>query len=137
MCIRDRNTYTGATQVSAGALLVGGAAANAGARLNGAVTVANGASIGGFGQVNGNVAVQSGGRLAPGAPGGVFTVNGNLTLAQGSQMDFFFGAPGNSGAPGAGHSVQVNGDLTLSGAQLNVNDGGGFGIGLYLSLIHI
>lgn len=125
------NTYTGATQVSAGALLVGGTAANAGARLNSAVTVANGASIGGFGQVNGNVAVQSGGRLAPGAPGGVFTVNGNLTLAQGSQMDFFFGAPGNSGAPGAGHSVQVNGDLTLSGAQLNVNDGGGFGIGLY------
>lgn len=125
------NTYTGATQVSAGALLVGGTAANTGARLNSAVTVANGASIGGFGQVNGSVAVQAGGRLAPGAPGGVFTVNGNLTLAQGSQMDFFFGAPGSSGAAGAGHSVQVNGDLTLNGAQLNVNDAGGFGIGLY------
>lgn len=125
------NTYTGATQVSAGALLVGGSAVNAGARLNSAVTVANGASIGGFGQVNGNVAVQAGGRLAPGAPGGVFTVNGNLALAQGSQMDFFFGAPGSSGAAGAGHSVQVNGDLTLNGAQLNVNDAGGFGVGLY------
>lgn len=125
------NTYTGATQVSAGALLVGGSAANAGARLNSAVTVASGASIGGFGQVNGNVAVQAGGRLAPGAPGGVFTVNGNLALAQGSQMDFFFGTAGSSGAAGAGHSVQVNGDLTLNGAQLNVNDAGGYGIGLY------
>ncbi|MGO3890185.1 MAG: autotransporter domain-containing protein [Paenalcaligenes sp.] len=125
------NTYTGATQVNAGALWVGGSAANAGARLNSSVTVSNDASIGGFGQVNGDVDVQAGGRLAPGDPGGAFTVNGNLVLAQGSQLDVAFGAPGNQGTVGAGHSMQVNGNLTLNGAQLNVNNAGGFGAGIY------
>lgn len=125
------NIYSGPTQVNGGTLWVGGASANAGAILQSAVTVASGASIGGFGQVLGNVTVQSGGRLTPGAPGGTFTINGNLTLASGSQMDYSFGAPGTSGAAGAGHSVQVNGDLTLNGAQLNANDAGGFGVGVY------
>ena len=125
------NTYSGATQVNAGALWVGGTSANAGARLLSSVTVANGASLGGFGQVTGDVTVQSGGSLAPGAPGGTFTVNGNLTLAEGSQMDFSLGAPGSSGAAGAGHSVQVNGDLALNGTQLNIYDAGGYGAGLY------
>lgn len=120
------NTYTGATQVNAGTLWVGGSSLNSGARLNSTVTVASGASIGGFGQVNGDVNVQSGASLAPGASGGTFTVNGNLKLAQGSQMNYTFGAPGS-----AGHSVQVNGNLALNGTQLNVNDAGGFGYGVY------
>lgn len=125
------NTYTGATQVNAGTLWVGGSSANSGARLNGAVTVASGASIGGFGQVNGDVNVLSGASLTPGATGGTFTVNGNLTLAQGSQMIYALGAPGSSGAPGAGHSVQVNGNVNLNGTTLSFNDAGGFGAGVY------
>ncbi|MFU2001924.1 autotransporter-associated beta strand repeat-containing protein, partial [Bordetella avium] len=100
-------------------------------RLNSSVTVASGASIGGFGTVNGNVVVQAGGSLAPGAPGGTFVVNGDLTLAQGSAMDFSFGQPGSSGAAGAGHSVQVNGSLALNGVRLSVNDAGGYGVGVY------
>ncbi|MGU9945137.1 autotransporter domain-containing protein, partial [Bordetella avium] len=109
----------------------GGGAADLRARLNSSVTVASGASIGGFGTVNGNVVVQAGGSLAPGAPGGTFVVNGDLTLAQGSAMDFSFGQPGSSGAAGAGHSVQVNGSLALNGVRLSVNDAGGYGVGVY------
>ncbi len=125
------NTYTGVTQVNEGELRVGGDAGNSGARLNSNVMVASGGLIGGFGQVNGDVAVQSGGRLVPGAPGGTFTVNGNLTLELGSLMEFGLGAPGSSGAAGAGHSVQVNGDLALNGSRLETFDAGGFGVGVY------
>jgi fibronectin-binding autotransporter adhesin len=119
------NSYTGLTQVSGGTLLVGASAANSNAAVNGNISVANTATLGGFGRVNGDVAVQAGGRLAPGAPAGVFTVNGNLTLAQGSLAEFSMGAPGVS------HSVSVNGNLQLNGVQLSALDTGGFGAGVY------
>ena len=126
------NTYTGATLVSGGSLIIGGDAAHTSASVQSDITVANTGSLGGFGQVNGDVDVQSGGHLAPGNPVGSFTVNGNLLLEQGSQLDFSFGTPGaNATIPGQGHSVQVNGDLTINGATLNPLDAGGFGPGLY------
>ncbi|MNY84533.1 Extracellular serine protease precursor [compost metagenome] len=131
MTLNGVNTYTGVTNVLSGSLVVGAASVYSTARLNSNVNVASGASIGGFGQVNGAVAVQSGGKLTPGDIGGTFTVNGNLTMGQGSQLNYSLGAPGASGAPGAGHSVQVNGDLALNGAQLDIADAGGFGVGLY------
>ena len=126
------NTYTGATQVTSGSLIIGGDAAHTSASVQSDITVANTASLGGFGQVNGNVDVQTGGHLAPGNPVGSFTVNGNLLLEQGSQLDFSFGTPGaNISTPGQGHSVQVNGNLTINGSTLNPLDAGGFGPGLY------
>lgn len=126
------NTYTGVTQVGAGALRIGGDASHSAASVSSSqITVANTASLGGFGAVNGNVIVQAGGTLAPGAPGGVFTVNGNLTMQEGSRADFTFGAPGAGSAPGVGHSVRVDGNLNLNGVQLNAVDGGGFAAGLY------
>ncbi|BDU21916.1 hypothetical protein DYGSA30_33730 [Dyella sp. GSA-30] len=126
------NTYTGATQVTSGSLIIGGDAAHASASVQSSITVANTGSLGGFGQVNGDLDVQSGGHLAPGNPVGSFTVNGNVLLEQGSQLDFSFGAPGpNINTPGQGHSVQVNGNLTINGATLNPLDAGGFGPGLY------
>lgn len=119
------NTYTGDTLVNGGTLMVGSSAANSSAAVTSNITVGNTATLGGFGQVTGNVTVESGGRLAPGALAGVFTVNGNLSMAQGSQAQFSLGAPGVS------HSVSVNGDLQLNGAQLTVLDAGGLGLGLY------
>ncbi|WP_241560808.1 autotransporter domain-containing protein [Bordetella avium] len=130
LVLNGRNTYTGMTRVDGGALVVGSSPFY-GASLNSSVTVASGASIGGAGAVNGNVVVQAGGSLAPGAPGGTFVVNGDLTLAQGSAMGFSFGQPGSSGAAGAGRSVQVNGSLALNGVRLSVNDAGGYGVGVY------
>lgn len=122
------NTYTGTTQVSGGSLRVGADTADSAARVNSGIQVASGAYLGGFGTVNGNVNVMPGGHLAPGAPGGVFTVKGDLDMAPGSQADFIFGAPGTAGAS---HSVSVIGSLKLNGAQLNIQDGGGFGFGVY------
>lgn len=125
LALNGVNTYIGATQVTAGALRIGADAAQATARVNSNITVANTATLGGFGQVNGDIIVQTGGRLAPGAPGGVFTVNGDLTMASTSVAEF------NLGASGASHSVTVNGDLRLDGALFNVQDAGGFGAGVY------
>jgi fibronectin-binding autotransporter adhesin len=127
------NTYTGATAVQGGTLLVGDSA-NPGASIAGDVSVANGAVLGGFGTVMGDVDVASGAHLAPGSGStiGLFTIGGSLTLEQGSELDFAFGAPGaNFSTAGTGDSVNVVGNLTLNGAVLNVNDAGGFGPGLY------
>lgn len=130
LTLNGRNNYTGGTQVTGGSLLVGDSS-HATARVEGQVSVASGASLGGFGTVAGNVDVAAGGHLAPGAPGGVFTVDGNLNLQQGSQVDFSLGAPAGFSAPGAGHSVSVTGNLNLQGVQLNLLDAGGYGPGLY------
>ncbi|WP_447922762.1 autotransporter domain-containing protein [Achromobacter aegrifaciens] len=131
LTLNGANTYTGTTQVQGGALRIGGDASKSAASLGGNVNVAGNASLGGFGSINGDVSIAANGRLAPGNPGGAFTVNGNLTMQQGSVAAFSFGAPGTGSAPGAGHSVTVNGNLTLNGVRLDPADGGGFGIGLY------
>ncbi|HEY9269714.1 autotransporter-associated beta strand repeat-containing protein, partial [Achromobacter sp.] len=121
------NTYAilGFTDVLAGKLMVGGTSANATASVNGPVVVRSGAAVGGFGRINGDLQVQSGGHLEPGEPGGTLTVDGGLSMEQGSALDFSLGAAGSS------HSVQVLGNLTLNGAQLNIRDAGGYGVGMY------
>ncbi|MFV3411116.1 autotransporter domain-containing protein [Pseudomonas sp. NY15436] len=124
------NTYTGGTQVTSGTLLVGDSS-HASARVAGPVSVSSGASLGGFGTVAGNVDVASGGHLASGAPVGVFTIAGDLTLRQGSLADFSLGTSNGFSTPGASHGVSVTGDLNLQGAQLNLLDAGGYGPGLY------
>lgn len=73
------NTYTGATTVAGGTLSVNGSIASS------AVTVAAGGTLGGNGTV-GSTIVQSGGALAAGNSVGTLTVNGDLTLAQGSTL---------------------------------------------------
>jgi len=63
---------------------------------------------------------------------GTLTVDGNLTLAQGSLLDFEFGAPSvDFSTPGSSDSVSINGDLAINGATLTLNDTGSFGRGLY------
>jgi autotransporter-associated beta strand protein len=71
LTLSGNNTYTGLTTVSAGTLRIDGT--NFG---GGAVNIASGASLGGSGSVSGNVTVESGGFVAPGAAG-----IGTLTLA--------------------------------------------------------
>ena len=70
------NTYTGATAVNAGALLVSGS-------LTSSVSVASGAALGGAGSITGNVTVASGGKLLYSLASGSITgpvIHGNLTL---------------------------------------------------------
>lgn len=126
------SNYSGATQVLSGALVIGSDAAHGTAGVQSNVTVSSGASVGGFGHVDGSVQVLAGGHLAPGNPQGTFTVNGDLALAQGSQMDLVFGAPGPDFSTfGAAHNVQVNGNLAANGVTLGLGNAGGFGRGLY------
>lgn len=127
----NSSAFAGSTDVQSGGLVVGSIAGN-GATLGGDVQVDSGALLGGHGTIDGNVNVTSGAHLAPGASIGMLTINGNATFAQGSQLDFEFGAPGaNFQTAGASDSVVVDGNLVLNGAVLNLSDAGGFGPGLY------
>ena len=71
------NTYTGATAISAGALIVNGALGAS------AVNVVDG-TLGGNGLIQGPVTVQPGGTLSPGASIGTLTISNSLTLLNSS-----------------------------------------------------
>ncbi|MBM0106344.1 autotransporter domain-containing protein [Steroidobacter sp. S1-65] len=126
MTLAGNNTYTGATNVDAGALLINGDQSAA----TGLVTVANGATLGGSGIIGGAVTVADGGHLAPGNSPGTLTM-GALTLSSGSVLDFELGE---ANAVGGTYNdlINVNGDLTLDGT-LNValSAGGTYGAGIY------
>ena len=67
------NSYTGATVVNDGTLLVNGSIAGS------AVTVNDGATLGGTGTV-GETTVADGGAVSPGTSIGTLTVSGNLAF---------------------------------------------------------
>lgn len=123
LTLSGANTYTGATSVNVGALLVNGSLAAAST-----VNVASGATLGGTGAANGAVAIAGSGILAPGVGPGTLTV-GSLTLANTSLVNYELGAPGVVGGPLNDLTI-VNGNLTLDGV-LNITDSGGFGLGVY------
>ena len=125
------STYAGLTSVMAGSLIIGDTRGTS-ASIAGNVTVGAGATIGGHGRIGGDLTLASGSHLSPGASIGTLTVDGNLTIGQGSQLDFEFGAPGiNFATFGQSDSVSVRGDLTVNASVLNVINGGGMGPGLY------
>ncbi|HEV7778960.1 MAG TPA: ESPR-type extended signal peptide-containing protein, partial [Luteibacter sp.] len=124
-------TNSGNAEVMAGRLIVGSDIAHAGAVLQGDVQVDSGAIIGGHGELSGSLNVLGGAHLAPGNSIGTLTVGGDLTLAQSSQLDFEFGAPGVNASQGASDSVAVHGNLSLNGAVLNISNTGSMGPGLY------
>jgi autotransporter-associated beta strand protein len=103
------NTYTGATTVNAGALLVNGSTA-----AGSAVTV-NGGTLGGSGTVNGTLTVNSGGTVAPGNSPGILTVNNNVTFASGSN----FSVELNGTTAGTDYDqLTVNGTVDLGSSNL-------------------
>ncbi|PLC05094.1 autotransporter outer membrane beta-barrel domain-containing protein [Variovorax sp. RO1] len=119
------HTYSGDTTVNGGRLTVNGSVAES-------VQVNSSGTLGGSGTIERNVTVASGAHLAPGNSIGTLTIAGDLSLAQGSVLDFEFGAPGSSYAvPGVGDSVKVGVDLYLNGATLNIIDTGTMGPGIY------
>ena len=137
LTLNGASSLTGASEILAGEVLIGGDGAHASASIGGDVTVDGNSTLGGFGSIGsigGNVLVQTGGHLSPGngTAVGTLSINGNLSLAQNSQLDFAFGTPGASfNTFGAGDSVKVGGNLALNGSVLNISDAGGFGPGLY------
>ncbi len=76
------NTYTGATTVQAGRLIVDGSIANS------AVTVQSGATLAGSGTLGGATTIQSGATHAPGNSPGLQTFNSGLTYATGSTLQW-------------------------------------------------
>jgi len=89
LVLAGTNTYSGATTVSAGTLLVNGSLAS-----GSAVTVSNsGTVLGGTGTINGTVTVNSGAILQGGAgsTGQTLTLKGAVTMSTGSVIQLALG----------------------------------------------
>ena len=121
MALTAANTYTGATIISAGTLLVNGSLGNT------AVSV-NGGTLGGSGTIgvaSASVAINTGATLAPGNSPGTMNVNGSLSLNSGSTFAYQY-----TGGATAADLVDVNGALTIdTGALLTLQDLGSYTIG--------
>jgi autotransporter-associated beta strand protein len=105
MVMQGTQTYTSATNVNGGTLLVSGSLAVT------PVTVATTATLGGTGSIAGPVTIQAGGTIAPGTSAGSLDV-GTTTLT-GSYACEIDGA--------ASDSIDVTGDLVLTGSTLNLS----------------
>jgi autotransporter-associated beta strand protein len=84
--LSNTNTYTGATTVSAGTLLVNGSTSS-----SSAVTVASGGTLGGSGTIGGAATVN--GALNPGASPGVLAFASSLALGAGSTTTMEINGP--------------------------------------------
>jgi len=105
LVLSGANSYSGATTLDAGKLVVNGSLASA-------VTV-NGGSLGGSGTVGG-FAVNAGGTVAPGNSIGTLNVSGNLSFAAGSTYQVEINAAGQ------GDRINAAGSATLSGGTVQV-----------------
>ncbi|CAN5720800.1 hypothetical protein BH09VER1_BH09VER1_34670 [soil metagenome] len=112
LTLSGNNSYTGATAVNNGALLVDGNSASA----TGAVSVASGAVLGGAGTVGGATTISSGGFVTGGAIGSA----GTLTFANGLSLN-----AGSIGYFDLGDYINLTGGgLTVgNGAILRVTSG--------------
>jgi autotransporter-associated beta strand protein len=113
------STYTGATTVSGGGLIVNGTNASA-------TTVQNGATLGGSGTLA-SATIQSGGTIAPGNSPGTLTLTSGLTWAGGGNYNWqIFGVSGTAGATNTWDLISVTGgtwDITglSSTNKFNIN----------------
>jgi outer membrane autotransporter protein len=99
------NTYTGFTEVQAGALVINGS-------ISSNTTVFANAMLGGTGAIFGNLTVNAGGILSPGNSVGTFTVNGNATF---NNMTYRVEVE-----PGTSDRTNVTGTVTINGGTVQV-----------------
>ncbi|KUL94963.1 hypothetical protein DK26_12840 [Bosea sp. WAO] len=106
LVLSGTSTYTGATTVNAGRLLVDGSIASA-------ATVNSGGVLAGSGTVGG-ITANGGATVAPGNSIGTLTVTGNVAFAAGSTYQVEVNA--------AGHSdrISASGSATLAGGTVRV-----------------
>ena len=118
-------SFTGATTVSAGALLVNGSTASG-------TTVASGSLLGGSGTMGGNVTVQSGGTLSPGNSAGTLIINGNLSMNSGSTLALEI----NGSTAGTQYDrLVVNGTVNVAGATVSATHNYTAGQGDFYTII--
>jgi fibronectin-binding autotransporter adhesin len=125
--LTGNNTYTGATTVQSGTLLINGNQSGA----TGLTSVQSGGTLGGNGTIGGSVVVADGGALNPGTSPGTLTINGNLSLSAGSILNYEFGQADVAGGTLNDLTI-VHGNLVLDGTlNVTATPGGSFGAGLY------
>jgi autotransporter-associated beta strand protein len=113
------STYTGATTVSGGGLIVNGTNASA-------TTVQNGATLGGSGTLA-SATIQSGGTIAPGNSPGTLTLTSGLTWAGGGNYNWqIFNVAGTAGQTNTWDLISLTGgnwDITglSSTNKFNIN----------------
>ncbi|TEA79319.1 autotransporter domain-containing protein [Allopusillimonas ginsengisoli] len=112
----DSSSFTGATTVSSGTLIVDGI-------LGGDISAQTSGAVSGDGTLTGNAAFMGGGVLA-GEQGKQLRIDGDVAMDATSHVNVALGSPSASGL------FDVGGALTLDGA-LNVANAGGFGAGVY------
>ena len=117
LLLSGKNTYTGTTSISSGALLITGSTAPMSV-----VTVKKNAFIGGTGAITGSVTVNDSGIISPGIKGTGTLSTGNLILNERSILNFELGTNKDS--------IKINGNLILNGI-LNITALSGFKSGLY------
>jgi fibronectin-binding autotransporter adhesin len=116
LTLSANNTYTGATTIAAGTLLVNG---NQSAAV-GAVTVDLGATLAGSGTIGGAVSILGGGIVAPGTSPGTLTVANSFSLADASILSFELAAQNTTIGGGINDLITGVTDLTLDGI-LNIS----------------
>ncbi|MCL4207844.1 MAG: autotransporter-associated beta strand repeat-containing protein, partial [Pirellulaceae bacterium] len=121
LTLSAENSYTGATSVNAGTLLVNGSTS-----AGSAVTVNNNAVLGGTGTIGGAVTVNNTATIGAGSPSGgtESLATGALTLGGMTTFDVTIHGTTQGDSGGSGYDVvNVTGGATLNNATLNVAGG--------------
>ena len=113
------STYTGATTVGSGLLVVNGSIASS------PVTIQSGGTLGGSGTV-GDTTVQSGGTINPGNSPGTLNINGDIDWLGGGNYNWqIAGVTGTAGTVSTWDLVSATGILDLTalttGSKFNIN----------------
>ncbi|MEI6486416.1 MAG: autotransporter-associated beta strand repeat-containing protein [Sphingomonadales bacterium] len=131
LILTGNSSITGASTVTTGTLSVNGTLSNASLALG----VNSGATLNGTGTIAGTATLADGATLKVGGSGnGLFTL-GNLTLSNGSFVNFDLGAANVLGGP-LNDRVVVNGNLVLDGL-LNVSQSSGGGAAFTLGIYNL
>jgi len=120
LTLSANNTFTGATSITGGGLLVNGASSS------GTTTVATAAVLGGSGTISGAVVVEATGTLSPGNSTGILTVNSLSLTGSAFTLIEIAGSGSTAGVAGTDYDqvVVTAADSLSFGGTLDLDFGG-------------